>query len=178
MRSFLLGVESKVLLLIQRKGGVVVEGIHKRLDEKVVTLYRRRGITIFLFCLAISVEAYFIFKDSHWDMLLYSIIPIVAIPLSLYHLLFVPKRVYEIFRYKVVENRIDLQSGILVVSQTVIPMFRVQHVQTAQGPIMKKLGLSKLIVYTAGSVYQIPALTEGAAEELREKIAILMKGIG
>lgn len=149
----------------------------KRLDEKTIDLYKKKGLFIFLFYLTVSVGSFFLFTHYEWDMLLYSVIPVLAIPFGLYHMLIVPKRMYEIFRYKVMENRIDLQSGIVMVSQTVIPMFRVQHVQTIQGPIMKKFGLSKLMIYTAGSVYQIPSLSEGAAEELREKIAVLTKGI-
>lgn len=149
----------------------------KQLDSRSITMFKQIGLVTLIFSIFVSVIALLLFHHYHWDMLLYSIIPLSLFIYSLYSLFIVPKRVYSVFRYEIYENRIDLQSGIFFVTRTVIPMFRVQHVQTEQGPFLNKFGLSKLTIYTAGSVYQIPAVSEKVAEELREEIALLTKGL-
>ncbi len=48
-----------------------------------------------------------------------------------------PKLRWRRWRYEVFEQEIYIQHGILIVSRTLVPMIRVQHVDTKQGPILK-----------------------------------------
>lgn len=149
----------------------------KQLDSNSIPMFKQIGIVILIVSIIVSIIAYLLFKHYDWSIFLYSLIPVSLSIYSLYSLLIIPKRMYSIFRYEIYENRIDLQSGVFFITRTVIPMFRVQHVQTEQGPFLNKFGLTKLTIYTAGSVYQIPAVSEKVAEELREEIALLTKGL-
>ena len=75
------------------------------------------------------------------------------------------------WRYHVDQNEIDLRRGLFVVVRTLIPMKRIQHVDTRQGPVYRQFGLASVTVTTAGDTHEIPALSEPVADELRNKIS-------
>lgn len=79
------------------------------------------------------------------------------------------------WRYEVTEDEIDLQRGVLVVKRTLVPMVRVQHVDTKQGPILRKYGLATVTISTAATTHEIPALSEEDAAALRDRIAELAR---
>ena len=75
------------------------------------------------------------------------------------------------FRYEVRETEIEIQRGIFVIKRTLIPMIRVQHVETNQGPFLRKYDLASVEVSTAATVHTIPALDLQEADELRQYIS-------
>lgn len=75
------------------------------------------------------------------------------------------------WRYRVDQHEIDLQQGIFVVTRTLIPVKRVQHVDTRQGPIYRSFELASVTITTAGDTHEIPALSEPVADELRRTIS-------
>ena len=50
-------------------------------------------------------------------------------------------------------------------------MIRVQHVETSQGPFLRKYDLASVEVSTAATVHTIPALDLQEADELRHYIS-------
>ncbi|MBU8907318.1 PH domain-containing protein [Desertibacillus haloalkaliphilus] len=92
---------------------------------------------------------------------------------SLIHIFVVPNIRWKRWRYDVLESEIDLQYGIIIVKRTLIPMNRVQHVDTEHGPLLRKYGLAAVTISTAATVHQIPALTHEVADDLRDRIASL-----
>ena len=87
----------------------------------------------------------------------------------------VPELRWRRWRWEVREHEIDLQSGILVVRRTLIPMARVQHVETERGPIGQALGLSTVEIHTAAGSHEIPLLRDGDAGAIRARIAELAR---
>ncbi|WP_100407270.1 PH domain-containing protein [Bacillus solitudinis] len=77
------------------------------------------------------------------------------------------------WRYDVLEQEIDLQHGVFIVKRTLIPMTRVQHVDTEQGPLLRRYKLAAVSISTAATVHKIPSLTLEIADELRDRIAAL-----
>ncbi|UOE92276.1 PH domain-containing protein [Alkalihalobacillus sp. LMS39] len=77
------------------------------------------------------------------------------------------------WRFDVLEDEIDLQHGVFVVKRTLVPMIRVQHVDTEHGPILRKYGLATVTISTAATVHRIPALPFEQADELRDSISKL-----
>ena len=61
---------------------------------------------------------------------------------AFFQLLYFPNIRWKIWRYEVREQEIEIQSGLFIVKRTLIPMVRVQHVDTEQGPILKKYDFS------------------------------------
>ncbi|WP_430788656.1 PH domain-containing protein [Virgibacillus flavescens] len=96
----------------------------------------------------------------------------------LIHYLFVyllPKVRWNRWRYEIFEQEIYIQHGIIIVSRTLVPMIRVQHVDTKQGPILKKYQLAGVTISTAATTHEIPALREEDAAGLRDRISALAR---
>ncbi len=87
----------------------------------------------------------------------------------------VPEIRYRRWRWEVTEVEVRLQHGLFIIERTVIPMVRIQHVDTSQGPIMRAFGLSEVKVSTAAGSHSIPALADEDAAMLRDRIAVLAR---
>ena len=83
-----------------------------------------------------------------------------------------PRTRHRYWRYQVAPDALELRHGILKRVHSAIPYFRVQHIDVAQGPVERAVGLARLIVHTAsaGTDATIPAVTAGDAEGLRRLI--------
>ncbi|WP_138431652.1 PH domain-containing protein [Fodinibius saliphilus] len=84
---------------------------------------------------------------------------------------FLPEIRWQHWYYQVDEHEIDLQSGIFVITRTLIPVKRVQHVDTRQGPILRSYGLADVTISTAATTHRIPALDEKTADQVRDRIS-------
>jgi membrane protein YdbS with pleckstrin-like domain len=87
----------------------------------------------------------------------------------------VPELRWRRWRYEVRDQEIDLRHGTVRITRTLVPMLRVQHVDTTQGPIDQALGLATVVVHTAAGATTIPALEEDHAGRLRDRIAALAR---
>lgn len=86
-----------------------------------------------------------------------------------------PRIQYATWRYDVTPTDVDLYRGVFVKKRTLVPLVRVQHVQTKQGPILRAHGLASVTVSTAGESFEIPGLAEDEAERLRDRVAELAR---
>lgn len=80
---------------------------------------------------------------------------------------------YRVWAYQVRDDSLFLERGVVRHVETVVPYVRIQHVDTSRGPIERALGLSTLVVYTAGSRgadVSIPGLTPDEASALQQQI--------
>lgn len=97
----------------------------------------------------------------------------ISIILGIFEIIIIPNiRMYH-WCYEISENEVDIQNGIIVIRRALIPMARIQHVDTERGPILRYFNLSTLSISTAGSTHKIPALHNDEALELRNKISKL-----
>ena len=80
---------------------------------------------------------------------------------------------YRSWRYVVREESLYLTRGVLTTVQTVVPYVRVQHIDTRRSAFERVLGLSTLVVYTAGSRgadVTVPGLRPETAEDLQSRL--------
>ena len=80
---------------------------------------------------------------------------------------------YRAWRFEVQDDALWLHRGVLTKVDTSVPFVRVQHVDTQRGPISRLVGLSSVVVYTAGSRgadVSIPGLRPDRATALRERL--------
>ncbi|MBA4536839.1 PH domain-containing protein [Bacillus aquiflavi] len=147
----------------------------KRISVKALTVWRIYGIissVIFLLLVGALIVYTIIAEWPYWYAAAAAVLLIVEAYITIS---IVPSVRWKRWRYEVREEEIELQRGIIVVKRTLIPMVRVQHVDTKQGPILKKYGLATITIATAASVHEIPALVEKEAEELRVSISKLAR---
>jgi hypothetical protein len=80
---------------------------------------------------------------------------------------------YRLWGYEVRDDSLYLERGVLTRVRTVVPFVRIQHVDSARGPVERLLGLASTVVYTAGSRgadVQIPGLTPEGSDELQDRL--------
>lgn len=113
----------------------------------------------------LSPEAAFL---STWTLIAVTLILVVITGLAIF---FIPEIRWRRWSYEVDEHEIDLQSGIFIITRTLVPIKRVQHVDTRQGPILRSYSLADVTISTAATTHRIPALNEEVADQVRDQIS-------
>jgi membrane protein YdbS with pleckstrin-like domain len=84
-----------------------------------------------------------------------------------------PELRWRRWRWDVRPEAIDIRHGTLTVRRTLVPMLRVQHVDTTRDVVEQSLDLATVVVHTAAGSHRIPLLTVADAAEVRDRIADL-----
>lgn len=115
------------------------------------------------------------YADINW----YVFSTLFAISITLYLLtgIFLPKLRWQRWKYDVSEREVDMLRGIIIKKRTLVPINRVQHVDTRQGPVYRNFGLSSVTISTAATTHEIPALDDETANELRNTISTLVRKV-
>jgi uncharacterized protein len=100
---------------------------------------------------------------------------LAALALTVLSVGVVPGLRWRRWRYEIRPDEVDLQRGVWWVSRTLVPLARIQHVDTRQGPLQRRYGLSTVVFHTAAGANQIPELSTPIAAEARDRIADLTR---
>ena len=104
------------------------------------------------------------------------VLPGIAwLPYFALSVLILPRLAYRRWRFGIDDEEIDLQRGRVWIERVLVPMARVQHVDSEVGPLERRLGLASVWVHTAAGAFKIPALDAERARELRVRIARLAR---
>ncbi|MET4561266.1 PH domain-containing protein [Lysinibacillus parviboronicapiens] len=150
------------------------EPIHQ-ISRKGLTVWRLYGVIQTVVLIIVAAFVCYGVYYFEWPTFIYFIagaVVLLSVILSVY--LF-PKIRWDRWRYEVREHEIEVQHGLFVVKRTLIPMVRVQHVDTTQGPILKRYNLGNISISTAATVHTIPALIMDEADGLRARISELAR---
>lgn len=84
---------------------------------------------------------------------------------------------YRHWRYRLGAEALELSHGPIFRTESLIPYFRVQHVDTSAGPIERRLGLADVTVHTASASTDatLRGLAAAEAEAVRRR---LLEGAG
>ncbi len=146
-----------------------------RISEKGLRVWRVYGMIQAFFILLLAASASVLTYIYEWPFYIYIIASVVFI-LYIYCFVYLfPKIKWTRWRYEVRETEIELQYGLFIVRRTLIPMVRVQHVDTSQGPILRKYNLAGITISTAATDHEIPALVMEEADDLRSRISNLAR---
>lgn len=88
-------------------------------------------------------------------------------------LLVVPPLRYRRFWYAISETEIDIEEGLLVITRTVVPMNRVQHLRMEHGFIADRFALANLHIHTGAGVVSMNGLARDEADRVRERVSEL-----
>jgi membrane protein YdbS with pleckstrin-like domain len=148
----------------------------ERLDPRAITLWRIAGT---LNMLPLLIGAGF----AGWALLRFGdvsfffgiLLALAVLALAGVVVGVVPELRWRRWRYEIRPDEVDLQRGIFWISRTLVPLARIQHVDTRQGPLQRRFGLSTVVLYTAAGPNQIPELSTPVAERARDRIAELTR---
>ncbi|MDX1586993.1 MAG: PH domain-containing protein [Balneolaceae bacterium] len=144
-----------------------------RIPRTAVKAWRISGLLVSLFFWIGPIAMWFFDTEGVVDLWIYLLILSILIPITILSGFAIPHIRWKRWRYDINEHEIDLQHGLIIVQRTLIPVNRVQHVDTRQGPILRNYGLSNVTISTAATTHEIPALSEENAGEVRDQISRL-----
>jgi membrane protein YdbS with pleckstrin-like domain len=148
----------------------------ERLDPRAITVWRITGTLNMLPLLVGAGFAALALSRFGGGSLFFGALPVLAVlALSGGVVGVVPGLRWRRWRYEIRPDEVDLQRGIFWISRTLVPLARIQHVDTRQGPLQRRFGLSTVVFYTAAGPNQIPELSTLVAERVRDRIAELTR---
>ena len=142
-----------------------------RISERALTVWKFSGIisSLITWILCVVLLVLTILWDwSYWILCGLLVLSFLQFYLTVF---LIPSIRWKRWRYEVRSSEIDIQSGMFVIKRTLVPMIRVQHVETKQGPLLRKYDLASVEISTAATIHVIPALDIEEADELRHYIS-------
>ncbi|MBM6614852.1 PH domain-containing protein [Desemzia sp. RIT804] len=89
-------------------------------------------------------------------------------------MILIPYR-YQYHRYEITPEDLSFQEGYIFRTITHVPINRIQHIETEQGPFLRKEKLMEMVIHTAASSHHISGLDIEEAVNLRQQIIELVK---
>ncbi|WP_257985513.1 PH domain-containing protein [Bacillus sp. V5-8f] len=145
----------------------------KFISEKALKVWRLTGLFVSLLSWVISAGLIFLVSFFDWPRWIIAGIILLALVFTYMDIYLIPIIRWKRWRYDVQETEIEIQSGLFIIRRTLVPMVRVQHVDTRQGPLLRKYGLASVQISTAATIHEIPALDLSEADELRHYISAM-----
>jgi membrane protein YdbS with pleckstrin-like domain len=145
----------------------------KRLPSQARLLFAGRSLTWAVPLVLIAFTGAGALQQSDAPGWLPIAIRVAVVLIALAGLVLEPQRRWRNWRYELRDDEIDLRRGVLVVTRTLIPTIRVQHVDTQRTWLSDQLGLRSVVIHTAGGSHRIPALQPDEATRIRDRIAQL-----
>nr|WP_295972820.1 PH domain-containing protein [uncultured Bacillus sp.] len=147
----------------------------KRISERALIVWKISGMITSVFFLLLAGGMIALTIIFEWPVWIIAAAIILFMCSLIFSVFIFPKLRWKRWRYEVREQEIELQHGMFIITRTLVPMVRVQHVDTKQGPILRKYSLASVTISTAATVHEIPALDIEEAEEMRVFISRLAR---
>jgi uncharacterized protein len=148
----------------------------ERLDPRARTLWRISGLIGMLpLLVGCGVASWVMWRIGGLSLPVSSLPTVGAVLLLVVSVGITPGLRWRRWRYEIRAEEVDLQRGIFWVRRTLVPLARIQHVDTQRGPLERRFGLATVVFYTAAGANQIPELSAPVAEKVRDRIAELAR---
>lgn len=105
------------------------------------------------------------------------LLPVAVLAVALLAVFVLPGIRHRRWRYEIRDEEIDIQHGTFVIKRTLVPIRRVQHVETESGPLQDVFSLASVAFHTAAGATEIPALAVGEANRVRWRVGQLARGL-
>lgn len=110
---------------------------------------------------------------SFWPETVLSLIWVVVAAVLVWSTLAYPRAAHRHAAIGVGAFGVEYRRGVWWRKTTIIPWSRVQHTDVSQGPLMRRFGLGKLIIHTAGTrnaVVEVQGLALEDANMIRDRL--------
>ncbi|MFW0792308.1 PH domain-containing protein [Gordonia sp. CPCC 205515] len=137
-----------------------------QVDRRAITLWRvaplTLGIPLFVACVVVAV----LVEQVRWLAVAAAVLTLLA---TVFFVTVVPLWRFRFHRWEISDDAVYTQAGWFVRSRVIIPIARIQVVDTAAGPIEQLLKLATLTVTTASSAGTIHIV--GLDAEVARRVA-------
>jgi uncharacterized protein len=79
------------------------------------------------------------------------------------------------WRWRLDDEELDLKHGLITEIRTIVPVARIQHVDVRRSIWAQLAGVAAVVVHTAAGTNEIPALGDGEAALVRDRLAGLIR---
>ncbi|PLR95557.1 PH domain-containing protein [Bacillus sp. T33-2] len=147
----------------------------QRISERALTVWRISGVIHSLLIWLLGGGLIVLTVMFNWPLWIIGVVLLAASAYTYFFVKLVPELRWRRWRYEVREQEIELQHGVFIIKRTLVPMVRVQHVDTLQGPLLRKYSLANVTISTAATIHLIPGLDIEEADDLRQSISGLAR---
>ncbi len=169
-----------IIVASQLKGGIYLEYplLPKQMPKRIKAVWRKNCYVFTTICALIGVGLGILLQwqdlfEGVWLGILIGYF-IVLIFIFIFIMLLIPYR-YNFHRYEITAEDLAFQKGYFFRSITYVPISRIQHVETEQGPFLRKENLMEIVIHTAATSHRIAGLDMEEAMGLRSQIIELVK---
>ena len=132
-----------------------------RLNPKVKSVWRIRsligsGLLSLTLIIAALITAIALRYQGAWPWLLFVVVLVLCVAYMVLRVIIIPNLAFSRWRYAVNQDEVDLVHGVIIRRRSIIPLVRVQHVETKQGPVLKANGLASVKVAEIAPVFLRP----------------------
>lgn len=161
----------------------VADGRHHRLDPQIVTAERLGGwITAGVLGVPVALGSTLVILLAPLSAWLEGGLAVIAVAV-LVGLVWLahgwPKVSYRYRSWALDDDGVEIRRGVLWRRVISVPRSRVQHTDVAQGPIERSLGLSHLVIHTAGTTgasVTLEGLDRATAMAIRDHLVDVESG--
>lgn len=139
----------------------------RSLDPKVQLSWRLfGGLGLFFPLLAVSVVSYLLLPTLRW------LPAAIAVVILLLGVLWYPGARYRRWHWRLTEQALEMNHGVLIHRHEAVPYFRVQQIDIERGPFDRLLGLATVQVTTASATgsASLPGIAEQDAPLVRQEL--------
>lgn len=148
----------------------------ERLDPRAKTVWRIANVIWAGPLLAAGVlVSWFLMSVAEAPFFIWILPALGAILLAFLSIFVTPDLSWRRWRYEIRPDEVDLQRGIFWVTRTLVPLARIQHVDTQNGPLQRRYNLATVVFYTAAGANRIPELAAPIAADVRDRISELTR---
>lgn len=153
----------------------------KKLAKNVNAYFLTSRTIISMFVYAFLIVSIVLPKEVYSDEVFKIILIVISGLLTLitipFHLI-APFFIYKLNGYEIKEEEIIISKGVFIRREAVIPIKRIEHVETFKGPIQMLFKQGTVRIYTSGSQDFIIGLSEEDAylvfKKIREKLLLYL----
>lgn len=112
-------------------------------------------------------------RQIEWYHLLIDVVAVLVSGLLLAMAIVWPKIAYRYLKWRLDQDGLEIQRGVIWRHRIAVPRARVQHADVSQGPLQRMFGIGTLTVHTAGTQnasVDLPGLTYEVAMHLRDEL--------
>jgi uncharacterized protein len=144
----------------------------QRLPEAAIGLWR---LVLGLWCAGLLVAAMVLIPAADEVGLPIWPLPALVLVLGAPAVVILPRLRWRRWRYEIRDDEIDLRAGLWTIRRTLVPIRRVQHVDTETSLLQTFFDLATVTFHTAAGSTEIPALKRAEAERVRSRVAELAR---
>lgn len=128
-----------------------------------------------LWVLALAAAGVTAVLPHGWWTWLVDVVAVLAVGATVATLVVMPRIRYRVHRWEVTDIAVHVRRGWLTVVDEIVPLSRVQTVDSTQGPLMRMYGLRTVTVATASSlgVVAIDCLDDAVARQVVARLVTI-----